>query len=195
MTGAGQRSLTVLVAATAAADADALLTTLRAAGIEAEPVTSVDELCRQITRDDAAPGAIVVVDEALSGGGARALDRALQAQPSWSDLPVVVVLAGGDGGSSALEALGHVTILQRPMRAISLVSVVRSALHDRGRQYDIRDHLRALAQASEHKDMLLGELAHRVKNTLAVIQAIVAETRRTSSDMDDFVGSLEGRLH
>lgn len=194
MTGAGPRSLTVLVVAAGGADAKALLEALRSSDLDAAAVGGGDELCQRITSDREAPGAIVVVEEALAGGGAGALARALEAQPAWSDLPVVV-LSGGNGGSSALGSLGHVTILQRPVRAISLVSVVRAALQDRGRQYDIRDHLRTLAQASEHKDMLLGELAHRVKNTLAVIQAIVAETRRTSSKMDEFVEAMEGRLH
>ena len=46
----------------------------------------------------------------------------------------------------------------------------------------------------ERQNMLLHELSHRVKNTLAVVQAIVHQTLRTSSSPDDFVERFEGRL-
>ena len=42
--------------------------------------------------------------------------------------------------------------------------------------------------------MLLGELGHRVKNTLAVVQAIAHQTLRTSPTPDDFVERFDGRL-
>jgi two-component system, chemotaxis family, CheB/CheR fusion protein len=42
--------------------------------------------------------------------------------------------------------------------------------------------------------LLLNELAHRVRNTLAVIQAIARHTRRDSKTLDQFIGRFEGRL-
>src|SRR5262249_55742084 len=41
---------------------------------------------------------------------------------------------------------------------------------------------------------LIAELAHRVKNVLVRVAAIVTETRETSRSMDDFVTTLSGRL-
>src|SRR5262249_13116434 len=41
---------------------------------------------------------------------------------------------------------------------------------------------------------LLGELTHRVRNTLAVIQAIARHTVRNSKSLDDFLERFEGRL-
>lgn len=43
--------------------------------------------------------------------------------------------------------------------------------------------------------MLLRELSHRVKNTLAVIQSMTRQTLRASSDPQTFVEAFEGRIH
>jgi two-component system CheB/CheR fusion protein len=42
--------------------------------------------------------------------------------------------------------------------------------------------------------MLLGELTHRVKNTLAVVQSIAHQTLRATKSAKDFVQSFDGRL-
>jgi two-component system CheB/CheR fusion protein len=42
--------------------------------------------------------------------------------------------------------------------------------------------------------LLLGELTHRVKNILAVVQGMVHQTARTSPSKEDFVARLDGRL-
>ncbi|HKS60962.1 MAG TPA: HWE histidine kinase domain-containing protein, partial [Xanthobacteraceae bacterium] len=42
--------------------------------------------------------------------------------------------------------------------------------------------------------MLLGELTHRVKNTLTVVQAIAHQTMRTQQSTNGFIESFDGRL-
>jgi two-component system CheB/CheR fusion protein len=42
--------------------------------------------------------------------------------------------------------------------------------------------------------MMVAELSHRVKNTLAVVQSIASQTIRTSSSADEFTERFEGRL-
>ena len=46
----------------------------------------------------------------------------------------------------------------------------------------------------KHQQMLLSELTHRVKNTLAVVQAIAHQTMRTHPDPEDFVTRFDSRL-
>jgi two-component system, chemotaxis family, CheB/CheR fusion protein len=48
--------------------------------------------------------------------------------------------------------------------------------------------------AEGRQRLLLGELTHRVRNTLAVIQAIARHTMRRSKSKEDFVERFEGRL-
>jgi two-component system CheB/CheR fusion protein len=42
--------------------------------------------------------------------------------------------------------------------------------------------------------LLLRELTHRVKNTLAVVQSIIHQTARSSSSLDDLIERLDGRI-
>jgi two-component system CheB/CheR fusion protein len=46
----------------------------------------------------------------------------------------------------------------------------------------------------EQQKLLLGELTHRVKNTLAVVQSIAHQTQRFSKSNEEFTERLDGRL-
>lgn len=48
--------------------------------------------------------------------------------------------------------------------------------------------------AARHQDMLMGELSHRVKNMLTVVQSIATQTRRYSTSLDVFHEAFQGRL-
>ncbi|MFV3073478.1 response regulator [Niveispirillum fermenti] len=49
-------------------------------------------------------------------------------------------------------------------------------------------------QAEERQALLMAELSHRVKNTLATVLSIGSQTRRRHATTDDFWRSFEGRL-
>jgi two-component sensor histidine kinase len=55
---------------------------------------------------------------------------------------------------------------------------------------DISDRKRA----EETQRLLLNELNHRIKNTLATVQAIASQTLRRASDPANFVASFDGRI-
>ncbi|MCG7392525.1 PAS domain-containing protein [Microvirga sp. ACRRW] len=48
--------------------------------------------------------------------------------------------------------------------------------------------------AEERQQLLIRELHHRVKNTLATVQAIVGSTARTATSIDDFYQGFVGRI-
>ena len=52
----------------------------------------------------------------------------------------------------------------------------------------------ALTRAQERHKLLLAELQHRVRNTLAVVRAIARRTGESSTSVDDYAMHLEGRL-
>jgi two-component sensor histidine kinase len=54
--------------------------------------------------------------------------------------------------------------------------------------------LTKLKQAEEMQRLLLNELDHRIKNTLATVQAIAGSTIRASRTMDDFQQAFIGRI-
>ncbi|KKC36559.1 hypothetical protein WH87_13945 [Devosia epidermidihirudinis] len=49
-------------------------------------------------------------------------------------------------------------------------------------------------QSAEHTRLLLRELNHRVKNTLAMIQSVARQTIRQNPDPNDFIEAFSGRL-
>jgi PAS domain S-box-containing protein len=49
-------------------------------------------------------------------------------------------------------------------------------------------------RAEEHQHLLVRELHHRVKNTLATVQAIMGSTARSSDTIEDFKTALIGRI-
>jgi len=49
-------------------------------------------------------------------------------------------------------------------------------------------------QSAEHTRLLLRELNHRVKNTLAMIQSVARQTIRQNPDPKDFIEAFSGRL-
>lgn len=49
-------------------------------------------------------------------------------------------------------------------------------------------------RAEEHKDLLLQELSHRVKNVLMIVQSLAAQTAHSSADLPDFLTRFETRI-
>lgn len=59
-----------------------------------------------------------------------------------------------------------------------------------GTARDISD----VKRAEEHQRLLTGELQHRIKNTLAMVQAIANQTLRSAKDLDEAREAFAGRL-
>jgi CHASE1-domain containing sensor protein/two-component sensor histidine kinase len=57
-----------------------------------------------------------------------------------------------------------------------------------------QDEIAARKRIEEHQKLLLDELNHRVKNTLATVQSIAAQTLRSSPDLRGFRQAFEARL-
>jgi PAS domain S-box-containing protein len=143
----------ILILAPTGRDSELLAGAIQTAGLEAAVCPDMDGLCASL----ASGGAVAVVaEEALAGSGSAQLDETLADQPSWSDIPVVVLLSPGATLSSSRALLeqfaqnGNLILLERPVRSIALVSTLQAALRARHRQYEVRDHLisRTAAQAA-----------------------------------------------
>jgi signal transduction histidine kinase/ActR/RegA family two-component response regulator len=150
----------VLVVAPVGRDAQLTCAALAEHGLTAEACAGVAELCREVAWG---AGAAFLTNEALDDDAARLLTTTLAAQPAWSDLPLVLLTGNGQGRAApdarvaltALSQLGNVTLIERPVRVVTLVSVLRSALRARARQYEVRDQLAELAAAHAEREQLL----------------------------------------
>ena len=125
-------------------------------------------------------------DEAL-GKGKEQLLRTSVPGSSFAELKAKLLEGRQLGRRAAAENQERArTIGRKPHRAGNLQwPPARARKHPR----------RHRARAAERRlQLLLGELTHRVRNTLAVIQAIARHTLRNSQSKEDFVERFEGRL-
>jgi signal transduction histidine kinase/CheY-like chemotaxis protein len=112
-------------------------------------------------------GAVLTVEEALSnGGGLKVLGDFVGRQPNWSDLPIVLLTNRGPDSLSvrqAISVLGNVTLLERPVRTLTLITSLQSVLRAREKQYQVRE-------TDRRKDEFLASLGHELRNPLAPIR-------------------------
>jgi two-component system, chemotaxis family, CheB/CheR fusion protein len=57
------------------------------------------------------------------------------------------------------------------------------------------DDITVRSDAEAHRDVLISEMSHRVKNVLAAVQSIASQTLRQSGSLEGFKAAFNGRLH
>lgn len=166
----------VLVLAPRGRNAAMIAGALQRASFHVVICDDLDRLCRTMLEP---AGAVILCEEALTRTGLDSLIATLGRQPPWSEIPLLVMTGGGrtTRGSfqiaKALGPRGNVTLMERPIRIITLISAVRTALRARRRQYELRDllareqHARTSAEAASHaKDHFLATLSHELRTPL-----------------------------
>ena len=140
----------VLVLAPGGRDAAVVCRVLEQTDIATTVCSDLAALVAGLNTADA--GAALIAQEALLGDSA-ALLAWIAAQPSWSDFPFILLTFRNAAGAADLHmprlaaALGNVTVLERPLHAVSLVSALGAALRARRRQ---RETEALLAERERH---------------------------------------------
>jgi PAS domain S-box-containing protein len=137
----------VLVLLRESRDAGSVHRVLESIGVASLRCVTPEVLCAEI---DKGAGAVLIEEEALFPEAGALLLGTLHTQPSWSELPIMVLLRRGPETKAARDALllpGDVILVERPVRVNTLVAIVRSALRSRRRQYLLRDQIRALEES------------------------------------------------
>ncbi|HZJ54808.1 MAG TPA: ATP-binding protein [Myxococcaceae bacterium] len=192
MATSSDREERILVLAPTGRDAALAGQTLERAGLVAELLRSADVLATAI---EEGAGAVLITEEALSPRTVDLIASALDRQPPWSDLPLVVFAAPMDRQASSArldwmsERLGNVTLVERPVRVATLVTTVKAALRARRRQYAARATMKALEaredelrHASGRKDEFLAMLAHELRNPMAALSMALELLERSGDD-------------
>jgi signal transduction histidine kinase/CheY-like chemotaxis protein len=134
----------VLVLAPIGRDAQAASQHLTESKLVGVVCDSVDDLLIKLSEGAAIA---LVTEEALLRGGTQGLEQWVVGQPPWSDFPFIVLTSRATSATAQsyrmrlVESLGNVSLLERPLNAVTLMSAVRSALRARRRQYEVQGHL------------------------------------------------------
>jgi len=157
----------ILVLAPTSNDARLTARFLEKAGLETTVCADIPQLCAEL---DAGCGAILLAEEAVANASVTLLLAKLEDQPSWSDLPVVMVTGPGDASTQrrrliSLGPMGNVSIIERPVRPDTLVSTFEFAMRSRRRQYQVR----ALLEEREQMTANVQQQARIFDTTLSSI--------------------------
>jgi signal transduction histidine kinase/ActR/RegA family two-component response regulator len=188
-------------------DADALQKVFAEENIPCDFCPDMKALCEEMRKPT---GVVLVAEEALTGHAADYIDQ-VQQQPVWSDLTTIVLSRSGAESPqlmAVLNRLGNASVIERPVRVTTLLSLVRSALRARERQYQVRAHLiernelleseRAARSAAEHagqmKDEFLATLSHELRTPLNAIlgwSQVLAMDSRGPADLAEGLKKIE----
>jgi two-component system, sensor histidine kinase len=176
----------VLVLPPTKADGVITLRVLGDAGITAEICQTAEEMGRELRRG---AGALVITDDSSRHEALAELHHLLDHQPSWSEIPILVLARPDSPRLDGLRTVPGVVLLERPVHVRSMVSAVQAALRARLRQYELRAQLeqtsaanRELQDQARAKDDFLATLSHELRNPLSALTTAAQLLERESID-------------
>ena len=175
----------VLVMAPVGQDARAIALLLTDRGLSARICSGGGECCAEIT---SGAGAVLLTEEALEMDQGLDVIDALKVQPAWSELPLIILTTGGDTRlirllELAAKAAGAVTLLERPVSAMTLLRSVEVALNSRRRQYQIRDLLEEQRRSQRELRDAHEQLGDRARQLEALVQERTARLLESNEQL------------
>lgn len=170
-------------------DATLIAKMLEGSGIRSHTCGSTADAVREMS---AGCAVVLIAEEALNTESVKDLSRALDSQPTWSDLPLIVLTNGGEPTPlteyklTTLRPLGNVSLVERPVRPATLVSIVQSAIRARDRQYQFREQAGALRRSNEDLQRFAHAVSHDLQEPLRMITSYSQLLARRNKDkLDD----------
>ena len=180
----------VLVLAPQGRDAQIAASILSAHQIDTRICATLDEAVPLLE----ASHCLVVAEEALISSDRAQFAAWFESQPPWSDFPIVLLTMRGTEFDKRLAFLDrYMIVLERPFMASSLANSVRSALRARARQLEVKSYIEDKEQVAARQKLLIRELHHRVKNTLANVRAMMGATARVERHYGGFRSRFLGQ--
>ena len=191
----------VLIIAPVGRDAQGMAELLVGEGFEAQICGSLAECAAHI---QSGAGALILTEEALELGNLSHLFEALAAQPSWSELPLIILTTGGESRLARLlelaaQAAGSVTLLERPVHTTTLIRSLEVALNSRRRQYQVRDFLEEQRRTERELRQAHEQLADRAKQLQTLVELRTAKLAKSNErlrhEMDEREALRRKLLH
>ncbi len=140
---------------------------------------------------------ILLTEEALVSSSLQAIQRTLRKQEPWSDIPIILLASAGGtpsrwttGFVSKLGSDANISILERPLRVPTIISVLRTAKRARNRQRQVQGLLLQEKESASHLRSARDQLEQRVKERTLELSRInddltleVKERERAERDL------------
>lgn len=191
---------TVLVLAPIGRDAATVADVLARSDIASKICTSLASLVEEL---QSGAGTAFVAEEALFGDQSQSLAHWVARQEPWSDFPFVILTSRNDQPKvrewrrTQMTQLGNVSLLERPVQPITLVSLVQAALRARRRQLEIRLLLEEQKHVAAKLEWLVDERTVQLQAVNAHLRAEMEERTRMEEALRhaqkmDALGKLTG---
>jgi len=157
----------VLVLTPTGRDGSTACVLLEQAGLSALRCSGIGELHSELV---VGAGAAVIAEEALVGADLDRIFEWVRDQPPWSDFPFVILTIGRDDPRlrgytlGLVQKLRNVTLQERPIQTVTLVSAVQAALRARLRQYEAARYLSEREQAASRLEELVRERTRQLQD-------------------------------
>jgi signal transduction histidine kinase len=192
----------VLVLAPIGRDAQAAAQHLRDSKLHSMVCQGLDDLLGKL-REGAAVA--LVTEEAFLPGGTQALEKWVSSQPPWSDFPFIVLTSRATSAVAQayrmrlLESLGNVSLLERPLNSVTLISAVRAALRARDRQYEVRDHLLDRETFAAQLEDQVRERTRELEQANELLRQQIVERRQVEAALQqaqkmEVIGQMTGGI-
>jgi signal transduction histidine kinase len=191
----------VLVLAPIGRDAPAAAHHLTESNFTCAICSDLDDLNGKL-REGAAV-ALVTEEAFLRGGSTQNLEKWVSSQPAWSDFPFIVLTSRATSPAAdvyrlrLLESLGNVSLLERPLNAVTLTSTVRAAFRARRRQYEVREHLLDRETSAAQLEELVRERTGQLEQANEQLRQQIAERRQAEAALQqaqkmEVIGQMTG---
>ena len=175
---------------------------MKEAGINSKAATDISSFVGSLGEEIAFA---VVAEEAFRSADLRAISTWIEAQPSWSDLPFIILTNRGGGpernpaAKRLSEVLGNVSFVERPFHATTFISVARSTMRGRRRQFDARARIEDLDEGERRLQTALSagrlgawelDLASLELTTSKTCKAIFGRTADEPFSYEDLLSTV-----
>jgi signal transduction histidine kinase/ActR/RegA family two-component response regulator len=184
----------ILILPPTAKDGEMTAELLNREGLTTRVCKTLPEVCDEMKKGAAA---LILTQEHVLADQAQHLQAALAQQGDWSDIPIILLTSPAPDNPlirQKLEAIGHMTLIKRPVQLNNFMTTIRTSLRDRKRQYGIRDFLIDRAQQAETlrlaaekanaanvaKSEFLANMSHEIRTPMNAILGLSTILSRSS---------------